>query len=192
MPSGCMFTHFVRYQGRIKAFSEKVRSGEWKGATGKALTSTVVIGIGGSYLGPEFVAQALRFNADCHARAEGRVLRFLANVDPADVASALDGLNAETTLVVVCSKTFTTAETILNAKTVRQWLVSALGDAAVSKHMCALSTNLAGTKEFGIDDENVFGFWDWVGGRYSVTSAIGIMPISLPVSYTHLTLPTKA
>ena len=117
------------------------------------------------------------------ARTEGRTLRFLANVDPVDVKKALDGLDPATTLAVVCSKTFTTAETIMNAQTVRQWITSALGDDAVAKHMAAISTNLAGTAAFGIDDSSVFGFWDWVGGRYSVTSAIGIVPIALQFGY---------
>ena len=107
------------------------------------------------------------------ARTEGRTLRFLANVDPVDVKKALDGLDPATTLAVVCSKTFTTAETIMNAQTVRQWITSALGDDAVAKHMAAISTNLAGTAAFGIDDSSVFGFWDWVGGRYSSWSAVG-------------------
>jgi glucose-6-phosphate isomerase len=169
--------------GRMKAFSERVRSGEWKGATGKSINSFVVIGIGGSYLGPEFVCEALRFDKECAAKAEGFTTRFLANVDPVDVTKALEGLDPETTLAVVCSKTFTTAETILNAKTVRQWVTSALGDDAVGKHMAAISTNLAGTKEFGIEDDSVFGFWDWVGGRYSVTSAIGVLPIALQFGY---------
>lgn len=92
-------------------------------------------------------------------------------------------MEPETTLVVVVSKTFTTAETILNAKTVRQWIVSSLGEAAVGKHMAAVSTNLAGTKAFGIEDDNVFGFWDWVGGRYSVCSAVGVLPISLQYGF---------
>eukprot|EP01043_Picozoa_sp_COSAG02_P040364 COSAG02_NODE_3263_length_7067_cov_5.802095_1_plen_398_part_00 len=169
--------------GRIKAFSERVRSGGWKGATGKTITSFVIIGIGGSYLGPEFVCEALRFDKECAAKAAGFTTRFLANVDPVDVTKALEGLDPETTLAVVCSKTFTTAETILNAKTVRQWVTSALGEDAVAKHMAAISTNLAGTKEFGIDDGSVFGFWDWVGGRYSVTSAIGVLPIALQFGY---------
>eukprot|EP01051_Picozoa_sp_SAG22_P012004 SAG22_NODE_1209_length_5162_cov_16.551649_3_plen_293_part_00 len=148
--------------GRMKDFSERVRSGAWVGATGKPLTSTVVIGIGGSYLGPEFLCEALRFSPACSAAAAGRTLRFLANVDPVDVNRALEGLDPATTLVVICSKTFTTAETILNAKTVRGWIVEALGPEAVGKHVAAISTNLVGTKAFGIEDANVFGFWDWV------------------------------
>jgi glucose-6-phosphate isomerase len=165
--------------GAIKRFTTKVRSGSWKGATGKALTDVVAIGIGGSYLGPEFVAEAMRTDASCAKAAAGRRLRFLANVDPIDVSRALDGLNPETTLVVVVSKTFTTAETMLNAKTCRKWLVDALGQTAVAKHMVAVSTNLDAVAEFGIDPKNAFGFWDWVGGRYSVCSAVGVLPLAL-------------
>lgn len=113
------------------------------------------------------------------AAAEGRQLRFLANVDPIDVARSLEGLDPEETLVVVVSKTFTTAETMLNARTVRKWLTAQLGEGAVAKHMVAVSTNLKLVKEFGIDPENAFGFWDWVGGRYSVCSAVGALPLAL-------------
>lgn len=126
---------------KIAAFSEKVRNGEWLGATGKPLTDVVAIGIGGSFLGPLFVHTALRTSPAAAATARGQ-LRFLANVDPVDVARALNNLNQETTLVVVVSKTFTTAETMLNARTVRSWIVSALGKEAVAKHMVAVSTNL--------------------------------------------------
>ena len=142
---------------KIKAFSEKVRSGEWKGATGKPLTSVVAIGIGGSFLGPLFVHTALRTDQEAAELAAGRQLRFLANVDPIDVARALNGLSPETTLVVVVSKTFTTVETMLNARTVRTWLTAELGQAAVAQHMVAVSTNLKLVKEFGIDPgEEVF------------------------------------
>jgi len=115
----------------IRTFSAQVRSGEWTGATGKPLKDVVAIGIGGSYLGPEFVHEAFRTDPDCARAAEGRRLRFLANVDPIDVERNLDGLNPETTLVVVISKTFTTAETMLNARTLRDWLTKALGPEAV-------------------------------------------------------------
>ena len=142
---------------KIKAFSEKVRSGEWKGATGKPLTSVVAVGIGGSFLGPLFVHTALRTDQEAAELAQGRQLRFLANVDPIDVARALNGLSPETTLVVVVSKTFTTVETMLNARTVRTWLTAELGEGAVAKHMVAVSTNLKLVKEFGIDPgEEVF------------------------------------
>lgn len=145
---------------KIKAFSEKVRSGEWVGATGKPLTSVVAIGIGGSFLGPLFVHTALRTDQESAELASGRQLRFLANVDPIDVARALNGLSPETTLVVVVSKTFTTVETMLNARTVRTWLTAELGAEAVAKHMVAVSTNLKLVKEFGIDPgkEEVFFF----------------------------------
>ena len=164
---------------QIHRFSDEVRKGKRRGATGKKLTSVISIGIGGSYLGPEFVAEALRTEPTCARAARGRALRFLANVDPIDVARALEGLDPETTLVVIVSKTFTTAETILNAKTVRQWLVKKLGKAAVARHMVAVSTNLKDVEAFGIDPKNAFGFWDWVGGRYSVCSAVGVLPLSL-------------
>ncbi|THG09213.1 hypothetical protein TEA_027399 [Camellia sinensis var. sinensis] len=141
---------------KIRDFSERVRSGSWVGATGKALTNVIAIGIGGSFLDPEAI--------EC---ARGRQLRFLANVDPIDVARNIAGLNPETTLVVVVSKTFTTAETMLNARTLREWISSALGPEAVSKHMVAVSTNLTLVEKFGIDPKNAFAFWDWVGGRYS-------------------------
>ena len=166
-------------QKRIKAFSDKVRSGKWQGATGKTLTDVVAIGIGGSYLGPEFVFESLKTDPTCAKAAEGRRLRFLANVDPIDVTRALDDLDPETTLVVVISKTFTTAETMLNARTLRSWLSKHLGAAAVAKHMVAVSTNLPEVAKFGIDPKNAFGFWDWVGGRYSVCSAVGLVPLAL-------------
>ncbi len=164
---------------KIRRFSDRVRTGKWKGVTGKPLTDVVSIGIGGSYLGPEFVAEALRTDKACARAAQGRRLRFLANVDPIDVARALEGLDPARTLVVVVSKTFTTAETILNAKSVRAWLTKALGPKAVARHMVAVSTNLKEVAAFGIDPENAFGFWDWVGGRYSVCSAVGMLPLSL-------------
>ena len=169
----------IAVQEQIKAFSDAVRAGTWKGATGKALTDVVAIGIGGSYLGPEFVYEALRTDKVCAKAATGRRLRFLANIDPIDVTRALDGLDPATTLVVVISKTFTTAETMLNARTVRAWLVKTLGAKAVAKHMVAVSTNLPEVEKFGIDPANVFGFWDWVGGRYSVCSAVGLVPLAL-------------
>ncbi len=168
---------------RIDAFATAVRSGKRKGATGRKLTDVVAIGIGGSYLGPEFVHEALRTDPACAKAAAGRRLRFLANVDPIDVARALEGLDPATTLVVVISKTFTTAETMLNAKTVRAWLLKGLAKAkpaaVVAQHMVAVSTNLKDVAAFGIDPANAFGFWDWVGGRYSVCSAVGVLPLAL-------------
>eukprot|EP00187_Rhodella_violacea_P012337 CAMPEP_0184709954 /NCGR_PEP_ID=MMETSP0314-20130426/944_1 /TAXON_ID=38298 /ORGANISM="Rhodella maculata, Strain CCMP 736" /LENGTH=546 /DNA_ID=CAMNT_0027171729 /DNA_START=47 /DNA_END=1683 /DNA_ORIENTATION=+ len=169
--------------GKIEAFAEKVRSGEWKGETGKALTTVVAVGIGGSYLGPEFVYEALRCEPVAKAAAEGRRLRFLANVDPVDVARATEGLDPETTLVVIVSKTFTTAETMMNAQTLRKWIKDALGEAAIAKHMVAVSTNIPAVEAFGIDGNNAFGFWDWVGGRYSVCSAVGVVPLALQYGF---------
>ncbi|PPD80550.1 hypothetical protein GOBAR_DD22520 [Gossypium barbadense] len=241
---------------KIKDFSEKVRNGSWVGATGKPLKDVIAIGIGGSFLGPLFVHAALQTGyADPEAVefAKGRQLRFLANVDPIDVARNIAGLNPETTLVVVVSKTFTTAETMLNARTLREWISSALGPSAVAKHMVAVSTNLtqefntvlpndntstevqqplgqgkqqiqvysrrnrspetdtavpitsptedcseaevpppspsiylpiALVEKFGIDPNNAFAFWDWVGGRYSVCSAVGVLPLSLQYGFS--------
>lgn len=164
----------------IKAFSEKVRSGAWKGFTGKPLTDVLAIGIGGSYLGVEFIHEALKTDPTGAAAAKGRRLRFLANVDPIDVKRALEGLSAETTLVLIVSKTFTTAETMLNAKTVKEWLIKELGSPeCVSTHVAACSTALDKTKAFGINESNVFGFWDWVGGRFSCWSAVGAVPLAL-------------
>jgi len=164
-----------------------VRSGEWKGHTGKPLTDVLAIGIGGSYLGVEFVNEALRTWAPAATAAAGRRLRFLANVDPIDVKRALDGLSAETTLVLVISKTFTTAETMLNAKTVKDWLIRELGTPdCVAKHVAACSTALDKTAAFGIDSANVFGFWDWVGGRFSVCSAVGVLPLTLQYGFENV------
>ncbi|GAB4826445.1 hypothetical protein Ancab_033340 [Ancistrocladus abbreviatus] len=168
---------------KIQNFSDKVRNGSWVGVTGKALKDVVAIGIGGSYLGPLFVHTALQTDPEAVECARGRQLRFLANVDPIDVARNLTGLNPETTLVVVVSKTFTTAETMLNARTLREWISSALGPEAVAKHMVAVSTNLMLVEKFGIDPNNAFAFWDWVGGRYSVCSAVGVLPLSLQYGF---------
>jgi len=168
----------------MKAFSDKVRSGQFVGYTGKPLTDVVCIGIGGSYLGVEFVFEALKTDPKGATAAKGRNLRFLANVDPIDVKRALADLNAETTLVIVISKTFTTAETMLNARTIKAWIVEKLGsEAAVAKHVVACSTALEKTKAFGIDSSNVFGFWDWVGGRFSVCSAVGVLPLALQYGF---------
>eukprot|EP00401_Gymnodinium_catenatum_P052877 CAMPEP_0117612938 /NCGR_PEP_ID=MMETSP0784-20121206/83207_1 /TAXON_ID=39447 /ORGANISM="" /LENGTH=387 /DNA_ID=CAMNT_0005416509 /DNA_START=48 /DNA_END=1207 /DNA_ORIENTATION=- len=168
----------------MKEFSDKVRSGAWKGHTGKPLKDVVCIGIGGSYLGVEFVFEALKTDPAAAEAAAGRGLRFLANVDPIDVKRALTGLNAEETLVIIISKTFTTAETMLNAKTVKEWLIKELGSPeCVPKHVVACSTALEKTKAFGIDEKNVFGFWDWVGGRFSVWSAVGVLALSLQYGF---------
>ena len=151
------------------AFTDRLRNGEWTGATGERIKTVVNIGIGGSDLGPVMVYQALRHYADAGISA-----RFVSNVDPADLVAKLDGLDPATTLFIVASKTFTTLETLTNATAARRWLTDALGDDAVSKHFVAVSTNKKLVDEFGIDTANMFGFWDWVGGRYSVDSAIGL------------------
>jgi len=150
-------------------FTDRLRSGEWTGATGKRIETVVNIGIGGSDLGPVMVDRALRHYADAGISA-----RFVSNVDPADLTAKLAGLDPASTLFVVASKTFSTLETLTNATAARRWLTDSLGDAAVSKHFVAVSTNAALVEEFGIDTTNMFGFWDWVGGRYSVDSAIGL------------------
>ncbi|RDX68917.1 Glucose-6-phosphate isomerase, cytosolic 1 [Mucuna pruriens] len=164
---------------KIQEFSERVRSGSWVGATGKQLKDVVAIGIGGSFLGPLFVHTALQTDPEAIESARGRQLRFLANVDPIDVARNITGLNPETTLVVIVSKTFTTAETMLNARTLREWISSALGPSAVAKHMVAVSTNLTLVEKFGIDPNNAFAFWDWVGGRYSVLLEYCLYPYNI-------------
>ena len=150
-------------------FTDRLRSGDWTGATGKRITTVVNIGIGGSDLGPAMAYQALRHYADA-----GIAARFVSNVDPADLEAKLDGLDPATTLFIVASKTFTTLETLTNATAARRWLVDALGESAVAKHFVAVSTNKKLVEAFGIDSANMFGFWDWVGGRYSVDSAIGL------------------
>lgn len=154
---------------KMESFSNTVRSGEWKGATGKAMTDIVNIGIGGSDLGPVMVVEALK-----HYRKEGLNTHFVSNVDGTHIVETLKSLNPETTLFIVASKTFTTQETLTNAKTAREWLVKSLGEDAVAKHFVALSTNTEEVTKFGIDPANMFEFWDWVGGRYSLWSAIGL------------------
>lgn len=154
---------------RMGAFTDAVRSGQWRGATGERITTVVNIGIGGSDLGPAMVYLALRHYADA-----GITARFVSNVDPADLVSKLDGLDPATTLFIVASKTFSTLETLTNATAARRWLVASLGEDAVAKHFVAVSTHAQRVSDFGIDTANMFGFWDWVGGRYSVDSAIGL------------------
>ena len=163
---------------KIYAFADRVRNGEWTGVTGKRIETVVNIGIGGSDLGPVMVYEALKPYADA-----GITARFISNIDPTDVAEKVSGLDPETTLFIVASKTFGTLETLTNARVAREWLLSALSEAgalegkeaseAVAKHFVAVSTALDKVAAFGIDPENAFGFWDWVGGRYSVDSAIG-------------------
>jgi glucose-6-phosphate isomerase len=151
-------------------FCGRVRSGAWLGHTGKRIRNVVNLGIGGSYLGPEMAYRALRSFSD-----PAMTFRFVANVDGAAFVDATQDLDAAETLFIVASKTFTTLETMTNAATARQWLIDALGDeAAVAKHFVALSTNGPAVSEFGIDTANMFGFWDWVGGRYSMDAAIGL------------------
>ena len=155
-------------------FTDAVRSGAWTGATGERLTTIVNIGIGGSYLGPMMAAQALRRDT-----MTGLEARFIANVDGAEAAIALAGLDPARTLVVVSSKTFTTLETMTNARLVRRWITDALGEEAVARHMVAVSTNAEAVVAFGIDSNSMFGFWDFVGGRYSMDSAIGLSTMLL-------------
>jgi glucose-6-phosphate isomerase len=150
-------------------FTDRLRNGEWTGATGERIKTVVNIGIGGSDLGPVMVYQALRHYADAGISA-----RFVSNVDPADLVAKLDGLDPATTLFIVASKTFSTLETLTNATAARRWLTDVLGDSAVAKHFVAVSTNKKLVDDFGINTDNMFGFWDWVGGRYSVDSAIGL------------------
>ena len=155
---------------KMKTFSDKVRSGSWKGNTGKAITDIVNIGIGGSDLGPVMVTEALK----AYAKNDLQV-HFVSNVDGTHIAEALKNLNSETTLFLIASKTFTTQETMANAHTARAWyLMNGGTQAGIKKHFVAISTNKTEVEKFGIDPENMFGFWDWVGGRYSLWSAIGL------------------
>jgi len=155
---------------RMSSFAERVRSGDWKGHTGKPIRNVVNVGIGGSDLGPVMAYEALR-----HYSARELTFRFVSNVDSTDLVEATRDLSAEETLFIVSSKTFTTLETITNATSARRWVLDALGDeAAVARHFVAVSTNAERVAAFGIDTANMFGFWDWVGGRYSMDSAIGL------------------
>ncbi len=155
---------------RMAAFSERVRRGEWKGHTGKPIRNIVNIGIGGSDLGPVMAYEALRYYSD-----RDMTFRFVSNVDATDFVEATRDLDPQETLFIVSSKTFTTLETMTNAHSAREWSLAALGDqASVAKHFVAVSTNAQAVSEFGIDTDNMFGFWDWVGGRYSMDSAIGL------------------
>jgi glucose-6-phosphate isomerase len=160
-----------RVLDRMAAFAERVRGGEWTGATGQPIRAVVNIGIGGSDLGPAMAYQALRDYSD-----RSRTFRFVSNIDPTDLAEATRDLDPATTLFVVASKTFGTQETLTNAREARRWLLEGLGgdESAVPKHFVAVSSNTERVREFGIDPENMFEFWDWVGGRYSYTSAIGL------------------
>jgi glucose-6-phosphate isomerase len=164
---------------KIKVFTENVRSGAWKGHTGKSIDTIVNIGIGGSDLGPVMVCEALK----PYSKRDLKML-FCSNVDGTHIAEILKQCNHETTLFLVASKTFTTQETMTNAHTAKKWLLDKYdGDASsVAKHFAALSTNGKAVSEFGIDTLNMFGFWDWVGGRYSLWSAIGT-PIALSIGF---------
>ncbi|AWL06438.1 glucose-6-phosphate isomerase [Massilia oculi] len=166
---------------RVKTFTDAVRSGDWLGHTGKPITDIVNIGIGGSDLGPKMVVLALRHYA--HPRLR---MHFVSNVDGHDMDAALAQVDPETTLFIVASKTFTTAETMMNAQTARAWFLqhapAQLAEQALARHFVAVSTNTEAIKTFGIDPANMFPFWDWVGGRYSVWSAIGL-PVALAVGF---------
>ena len=163
---------------RMREFSEQVRGGAWRGHTGEAVSDVVNIGIGGSDLGPLMVCEALR----PYQRPDLRP-HFVSNVDGAHLLDTLAGLDPARTLFVVASKTFTTQETMTNAASARLWLVERLGDeTAIAKHFVAVSTNAEAVAAFGIDRANMFAFWDWVGGRYSLWSAIGL-PIALAVGF---------
>ncbi len=155
---------------RMTAFSEKIRSGEWRGHSGKPIRNVISIGIGGSDLGPVMAHEALR-----HYSRRDMQFRFVSNVDPTALYETTRDLDAAETLFIICSKSFHTQETLTNAHAGRQWCVDALGDeSAVARHFVAVSSNTDGVREFGIDAEQMFGFWDWVGGRYSMDSAIGL------------------
>ncbi len=162
---------------RIRAFTERVRSGQWLGRGGKPITDIVNIGIGGSDLGPAMVCRALR--PYLHPRLN---MHFVSNVDGHDMHAALAGLNPETTLFIVASKTFTTRETMMNAQSAREWFLGSGREADLPRHFVAVSTNTEAVRAFGIDPHNMFPFWDWVGGRYSVWSAIGL-PVALAVGF---------
>ena len=155
---------------RMRAFADRIRSGEWKGHTGKRIVNIVNIGIGGSDLGPVMAYEALK-----HYSQRDLTFRFVSNVDGTDFAEKTHDLDPEETLFIISSKTFTTLETMTNAGSARDWALATLGDdAAVAKHFVAVSTNAEAVSKFGIDTANMFGFWNWVGGRYSMESAIGL------------------
>ena len=167
---------------RMRDFSDAIRSGAWRGYTGQRITDIVNIGIGGSDLGPAMACRALRSHADPQLR-----MHFVANVDGHSLAATLAGINPATTLFIIASKTFTTAETMLNAHSARDWFLQAGGAqgvarADVARHFVAVSTNADGVADFGIDRRNMFEFWDWVGGRYSIWSAIGL-PLMLAIGF---------
>lgn len=172
-----LMPEIAKVLNKMKLFSEQVRSGEWKGFTGKKITTIVNIGIGGSDLGPVMITEALKKYAD------GPDVKFVSNVDGTDIIEKTKDLSPDETLFIVASKTFTTQETMTNAQTARTWLLDSLKDNnAVAKHFVALSTNKDAVEKFGIDPHNMFEFWDWVGGRYSCWSAIGLS-VALAIGY---------
>ena len=162
---------------RMRRFCDDVHGSHWRGATGEPISDVVNIGIGGSDLGPKMAVHALAAHRHPHIN-----VHFVSNLDAAHLATTLSRLSPRTTLFVVASKTFTTHETMTNARSAREWLVSALGEAAVARHFVAVSTNLEAVAEFGIDPANAFEFWDWVGGRFSIWSAIGLS-LALAIGY---------
>ena len=162
---------------KMRGFCDDIHSGKWRGATGEPITDIVNIGIGGSDLGPRMATQALAAHRLAHLR-----VHYVANLDGADLATTLANLAPRTTLFIIASKTFTTQETMQNATSARAWLTAALGEAAVSRHFVAVSTALDKVAAFGIDTENAFAFWDWVGGRFSLWSAIGL-PLALAIGF---------
>src|SRR5690606_7556563 len=164
---------------QMRNFCAAIHNGNWRGASGERITDIVNIGIGGSDLGPRMATRALA----AHAVADLNV-HYVATLDAADLACKLQTLRPESTLFIVCSKTFTTQETMQNAASARSWLVAALGEIAVSRHFVAVSTNLEAVAQFGIDPANAFAFWDWVGGRYSLWSAVGLST-ALAIGYAN-------
>src|SRR4026208_2272023 len=166
---------------KMADFSTRVRSGEWKGHTGKRIRNVINVGIGGSDLGPVMAYEALKHYSD-----RSMTFRFVSNVDGTDFAEAVQDLDPAETLFIISSKTFTTLETMTNAHTAREWSVKGFAgdETSVARHFVAVSTNAADVAKFGIDTANMFGFWDWVGGRYSMDPAIGLSPLS-PVGPGH-------
>ena len=165
---------------KMGGFAEAIRSGLWQGFTGKPIRNVINIGIGGSDLGPSMACEALRAYSQRNLNVQ-----FVSNVDASDFAEAVQGLNADETLFIVCSKTFTTEETLTNARTARSWLLAQLVDEdAIARHFVAVSTNTEEVQTFGIDPQNMFGFWDWVGGRYSLCSSVGLA-LMVSIGATH-------
>ncbi|SIO73727.1 glucose-6-phosphate isomerase [Babesia microti strain RI] len=172
---------------RIESFSEKIRLGEYKSSSGKIFDSLICVGIGGSFLGTSFVTDALYGDMNCKNASFGRKIRFLSNIDPADFIIATSDLNPETTMIIIISKTFTTVETMMNANACVEWLKNNLENPDdYALHLAAVSSNLELTAKFGIPKTRVFGFWNWVGGRYSVTSSVGILPLAINFGFNNI------